>query len=314
MEISIGYWIGFIVFVIIMLMLDLGVFHKKDTVINIKEAVGWSVFWISLALIFNAGIYFLIGKAQALDFFTAYVLEKSLSVDNLFVFIMIFGYFNIAPKYQHKVLFWGIFGALIMRAVFIFAGMALIQQFSWIMYIFGAFLLYTGIHMIAGKKEEEDFDPNKNFIIRLFRKMMPVTDNTSDARFFIRRNGVLYATPFFVALLFIEASDVVFAVDSIPAVLSVSKDIFIVFTSNIFAILGLRSLYFALNGIMGYFYYLKYALAGILSFIGLKMCVNEFCSHFGYDFHITNYVSLGIIVFLLTISIILSVAVKKKPE
>lgn len=312
MEISIGYWVGFIIFVIIMLMLDLGVFHKKDTEVKVKEAILWSIFWISLALLFNVGVYFVFGKAQALDFFTAYVLEKSLSVDNLFVFIMIFNYFHIAPKYQHKVLFWGIFGALIMRAIFIFAGVALIQKFSWIMYIFGAFLIYTGIHMVTGKKEEDEFDPNKNFIIRWFRKMMPCTDDTTDARFFVRKNGVLYATPFFVALLFIEASDVIFAVDSIPAVLSVSKDIFIVFTSNIFAILGLRSLYFALSGIMGYFHYLKYALAGILSFIGLKMCINEFSNMFGYDFHISNYVSLAIIITALAVSVILSLASKKK--
>ncbi|MDR0698347.1 MAG: TerC family protein [Tannerella sp.] len=314
MEINITYWIGFIVFVIIMLAFDLGVFHKKNTEVKIKEAILWSVFWISLALIFNVGIYYLFGKAQALDFFTAYILEKSLSVDNLFVFIMIFGYFNIAPKYQHKVLFWGIFGALIMRAIFIFAGVALIENFSWIMYVFGIFLIYTGIHMIVNKKDEDDFDPGKNFIIRWFRKMMPVIDDTSDSRFFICKNKILHATPFFVALIFIEASDVVFAVDSIPAVLSVSKDIFIVFTSNIFAILGLRSLYFALNGIMKYFYYLKYALAGILSFIGLKMCINEFSAMLGYDFHISNYVSLGIIVSLLTISIILSLAHGKKKQ
>jgi tellurite resistance protein TerC len=298
--------------VIIMLMLDLGVFHRKDTEVKIKEALLWSLFWISLALLFNAGIYFLFGKAQAIDFFTAYILEKSLSVDNLFVFIMIFGYFNIASKYQHKVLFWGIFGALIMRAIFIFAGVALIEAFSWIMYVFGLFLIYTGIHMIAGKKEADDFDPNKNIVIRMFRKMMPVTEDTSVPHFFVRRKGIYYATPFFVALIFIEASDVVFAVDSIPAVLSVSKDIFIVFTSNIFAILGLRSLYFALSGIMEYFYYLKYALAGILSFIGLKMCVNEFSAMFGYDFHISNYVSLGIIITLLTVSIVLSLLTRKK--
>ena len=295
-----------------MLMLDLGVFHKKDTEVKVKEAILWSIFWISLALIFNVGVYYIFGRAQALDFFTAYVLEKSLSVDNLFVFILIFGYFNISPKYQHRVLFWGIFGALVMRAVFIFAGVALIQKFGWIMYIFGAFLVYTGIHMIAGKKDEDNFDPDSNFVMRLFRKMMPVTEETSGHRFFIRKSGRLHATQFFLALLFIEISDVVFAVDSIPAVLSVSKDIFIVFTSNIFAILGLRSLYFALNGIMLYFYYLKYALAGILSFIGLKMCVNEFCTMFEYDFHISNYVSLGIIVLLLTISIIFSVMQRKK--
>ncbi|MDR0349348.1 MAG: TerC family protein [Tannerella sp.] len=312
MEINIGYWIGFILFVIIMLALDLGVFHKKDTEVRVKEAVLWSVFWITLALLFNAGIYFAFGKAQALDFFTAYVLEKSLSVDNLFVFILIFDYFRIAPKYQHKVLFWGIFGALIMRAVFIFAGVALIRNFGWIMYLFGAFLIYTGIHMIAGKKDEDEFDPNKNFIIRRFRKMMPVTDDVSNPHFFVRKKEALYATPFFIALLFIEASDVVFAVDSIPAVLSVSKDIFIVFTSNIFAIFGLRSLYFALSGMMRYFHYLKYALAGILSFIGLKMCINEFSNMFGYDFHISNFVSLGIIITSLAVSVILSLAVKKR--
>ena len=312
MEISLVYWIGFIAFVIVMLMLDLGVFHKKDTEVKIKEAILWSIFWISLALLFNVGVYFVMGKAQALDFFTAYVLEKSLSVDNLFVFIMIFGYFNIAPKFQHKVLFWGIFGALIMRAIFIFAGVALIQQFSWIMYIFGIFLIYTGIHMIVGKNNNEEFDPNKNFIMRWFRKLMPVTDDTTGPSFFVRKNGIIYATPFFLTLLFIEASDVVFAVDSIPAVLSVSKDIFIVFTSNIFAILGLRSLYFALNGIMMYFYYLKYALAGILSFIGLKMCINEFSAMLEYDFHISNFVSLGIIITLLTVSIVFSVAKKNK--
>ena len=311
MEISIGYWIGFIVFVVIMLMLDLGVFHKKNTEVKIKEAVIWSIFWISLALIFNVGVYYLFGKQQAFDFFTAYVLEKSLSVDNLFVFIMIFGYFNIVPKYQHKVLFWGIFGALIMRAVFTFAGVALIHKFSWIMYVFGIFLIYSGISMIAGKKEG-GFDPNKNMIMRWFRKMIPVTEDSSDPSFFTRKNGVLYATPVFLALLFIEISDVVFAVDSIPAVLSVSNDIFIVFTSNIFAILGLRSLYFALNGLMSYFHYLKYALAGILSFIGLKMSINEFTKMSDYDFHITNYASLGIIVSLLTISIIFSVLKKKQ--
>ena len=312
MEINLVYWIGFIAFVIVMLMLDLGVFHKNDTEVKIKEAILWSIFWISLALVFNVGVYFVMGKAQALDFFTAYVLEKSLSVDNLFVFIMIFGYFNIAPKFQHRVLFWGIFGALIMRAVFIFAGVALIQQFSWIMYIFGAFLIYTGLHMVIGKGDDSGFDPNKNVIMRWFKKLMPVADDISDPRFFVRKNGILHATPFFLTLLFIEASDVVFAVDSIPAVLSVSKDIFIVFTSNIFAILGLRSLYFALSGIMQYFYYLKYALAGILSFIGLKMCVNEFSTMFGYDFHISNYVSLSIIITLLTVSIVFSIARKKK--
>lgn len=314
MEISSIHWIAFIAFIIIMLLLDLGIFHKKDTTISIKSAISWSIFWISLALIFNLGLFFFFDKAKALEFFTAYVLEKSLSVDNLFVFILIFGYFNIAPQYQHKILFWGILGALIMRAIFIFAGVALIEHFSWIMYIFGAFLIYTGIHMLAKKKDKEKFDPNANIVIRTFKKIMPITDENPHNKFFIRKGKIIYATPFFVALLFIEASDLVFAVDSIPAVLSVSKDTFIVFTSNIFAILGLRSLYFALNGIMDYFYYLKYALAGILTFIGLKMCLNEFSDLMGYSFHISNYASLGVIVGLLTLSILFSIWYNKKKD
>jgi len=311
---GIWYWVGFIVFVLIMLLLDLGVFHKKDTVVKVKEALGWSLFWISLAMIFNVGVYYFIDHTKAVEFFTGYLLEKSLSVDNLFVFILIFGFFKIEPKYQHKVLFWGIIGALVMRAIFIFAGVALIERFAWIMYVFGAFLIYTGLHMLFEKKDAEDFDPNKNILIRWFRKVMPVTDDMSVPHFFVKKNKVLHATPFFIALLLIEASDVIFALDSIPAILSVSKDTFIVFTSNIFAILGLRSLYFALSGIMDYFHYLKYALAGILSFIGVKMCVNEFTKQFDYDFHISNFASLGVIAVLLTISILLSIALKKRQE
>lgn len=314
MEEGIWYWVGFLAFVLVMLLLDLGVFHKKNTVVKVKEALAWSLFWISLALVFNTGIYFFLDKTKAVEFFTGYVLEKSLSVDNLFVFILIFGFFRIEPKYQHKVLFWGILGALIMRAIFIFAGVALIQQFAWIMYVFGFFLIYTGIHMLFDKKDISEFDPNKNILILLFRKIMPVTDDMSKPDFFVRKNKILYATPYFVALLFIEASDVIFAVDSIPAILSVSQDTFIVFTSNIFAILGLRSLYFALSGVMDYFHYLKYALAGILSFIGFKMCINEFSKDYGNDFHISNFVSLGVILGLLTISILVSVAVRKRQE
>lgn len=311
MEIGTLHWAAFIVFVLIMLALDLGVFHKKDSIVKVKEALLWSAFWIGLALLFNVGVYYTMGKTQAIDFFTAYVLEKSLSIDNLFVFILIFNYFRIEEKYQHKVLFWGIFGALVMRAIFIFAGIALVERFSWVMYLFGGFLIYTGIHMLLEKKDEGDFDPNKNFIMRAFRKIMPCTSDNHDSKFFVRKDGVLHATTFFLALLFIEASDLVFAVDSIPAVLSVSKDTFIVFTSNIFAILGLRSLYFALNGVMQYFHYLKYALAIILAFIGIKMCINELCSYLGYAFHISNYVSLAIIFITITLSIILSVTKKK---
>ncbi|MFA5045922.1 MAG: TerC family protein [Paludibacter sp.] len=314
MEVGINFWIGFIVFVLVMLSLDLFVFHKKDTEVKVKEALLWSLFWIGLAVIFNLGIYYFIGKVKALEFLTGYLIEESLSVDNLFVFIMIFGFFKIEPKFQHKILFWGIIGAIVMRGVFIFAGVALIQKFDWVMYIFGAFLIYTGIHMLVEKKEESEFDPNQNFVIKTFKKIMPVTDDMSVPHFFIKKNKIVYATPFFVVLLFIEASDLIFAVDSIPAVLSVSKDPFIVYTSNIFAILGLRSLYFALHGIMAYFHYLKYALSGILTFIGLKMCVNEFSAEFGHSFHISNFVSLAVIVSFLTASILLSVVVKKRQE
>ena len=288
------HWIVFLVFVVAMLMLDLGVFHKKDKEVSVKEAILWTVFWIVLALLFCFGIYLFGHKTQAFDFFTAYLLEKSLSVDNLFVFIMIFGYFNIAPRYQHKILFWGILGALVMRAIFIFAGVA------------------SGIHMLFQKDKDEDFNPEKNLVIRGFRKLMPVTDQNPEGHFFVRRDGVLYATTFFLTLLFIEVSDLIFAVDSVPAVLSVSNDTFIVFTSNIFAILGLRSLYFALSGIMGYFQYLKYALAGILSFIGVKMCVNELMKELGNEPPISNYASLGVIVGLLTVAIVASVIVKKR--
>jgi tellurite resistance protein TerC len=226
---------------------------------------------------------------------------------------LIFSFFKIKAEFQHRILFWGIIGALIMRAVFIFAGVALITKFAWIMYIFGAFLIYSGIHMLF-EKEKEEFNPNKNIVIRIFKKFMPVSDDKNEIRFFVRKNKVLYATPLFIALLLIEVSDVIFAVDSIPAVLSVTKDVFIAFTSNIFAILGLRSLYFALNGVLEYFKYLRFALAGILSFIGVKMCVNELSIEIGNSFHISNYVSLVVIVVLLSTSILLSVVLKNKSK
>ncbi|MEI6052963.1 MAG: TerC family protein [Opitutaceae bacterium] len=310
MVVGLEFWVGFIAFVTIMLCLDLFVFHKNDKAVNMKEAILWSIFWIGLAIAFNYGVYHYLGKIKALEFLTGYLIEESLSVDNLFVFILIFGFFKIDAKFQHKILFWGIIGAILMRAVFIFAGVALIHKFVWVMYLFGAFLVYTGIKLIF-EKEDAEYNPNKNFFIRGFKKVFPVTNDTSKSRFFVRKDKILYATPFFIALLVIEASDLIFAVDSIPAVLSVSKDPFIVYTSNIFAILGLRSLYFALSGIMVYFYYLKYALSGILTFIGLKMIVNEFCAEFGYHFQISNFVSLGVIVTFLTVSVILSIALKK---
>lgn len=319
MEVGIGFWIGFVVFVVVMLFLDLKVFHKQDEEIRVKPALYWSAFWIGLALLFNVGIYFIgdiywgevIAKQKALEFFTGYLIEKSLSVDNLFVFLMVFGFFGIQAKYQHRILFWGIIGAIVMRAIFIFAGVALIERFTWVMYVFGAFLVYTGIHMLFEKDDKNSFDPNKNFAVRLFRKFMPVSEDTSLTTFFVRKDKKLYATRFFIVLLLIEASDLIFAIDSIPAVLSVSKDPFIVYTSNIFAILGLRSLYFALNGVMQYFKYLKYALAFILSFIGIKMCINELGHQFGYNIHIGTFVSLSIIIVSLAISIFASVIEEK---
>ncbi|MDR2414178.1 MAG: TerC family protein [Odoribacteraceae bacterium] len=314
MEGNMYYWIGFLAFVLVMLLLDLGVFHKKNEEMKIKPALAWSLFWITLALLFNVLVYLSSGSEKALEFFTAYLLEKSLSVDNLFVFIMIFGYFAIQPRHQHRILFWGVFGALITRALFIFAGVALITSFEWIMYIFGAFLVYSGLGMSRKKEGNTSFQPDKNIIIRLFRKIMPVAPDNPGARFFTRVNGKVHATTFFITLLFIEISDLIFAVDSIPAVLSVSSDTFIVFTSNIFAILGLRSLYFALNGVMRYFYYLGHALAGILSFIGFKMCANELARDLSSSFHVSNLVSLGVIIALLSAAILASLWKKRGGE
>ncbi len=310
MTVGIEFWVGFIGFVAIMLCLDLFVFHKTAKAVAMKEALSWSAFWIFLALIFNVGILYFLGKTKALEFLTGYLIEESLSVDNLFVFILIFGFFKIEPKFQHKILFWGIIGAILMRAVFIFAGVALIHRFDWIMYLFGAFLVYTGVKLVF-EKEDAEYNPSENILIRGFKNVFPVTEDMSKPQFFVRKNKILYATPFFIALLVIEASDLIFAVDSIPAVLSVSKDPFIVYTSNIFAILGLRSLYFALNGIMSYFHYLKYALSGILTFIGLKMIINEASVMLHSNFIISNFLSLGVIIVFLTTSIVLSVVLKK---
>lgn len=314
MTLTTELWIGFFVVVLALLLLDLLVFHKHDEAMPVKKALWWSAFWIGLAGVFNIVIWWLLGAQPATEFLTAYLLEKSLSVDNLFVFIMIFGFFNIKAAYQHKILFWGIIGAIIMRALFIFLGVELIKTFSWVMYIFGAFLVYTGGKMFFEHDKEEDFNPNDNFFIKWMKKVIPYTDDMSSHRFFVKQNHKWLATPFFTALVFIELSDLIFAIDSIPAVLSVSQDIFIIYTSNIFAILGLRSLYFALSGIMDMFTYLKYALAGILSFIGVKMIINELAKHQGWDFHISNFVSLGIIVGLITISIIVSIRHNKKQQ
>ena len=301
METNIWYWIAFNVFVCVMLALDLGVFHKKNHTVKIKEALGWSAVWITLALLFNLGVYHFMGKEKGIEFLTGYVIEKSLSVDNIFVFIMVFSYFNVPSKYQHKVLFRGILGALLMRAVFIFAGVALIAKFHWIIYVFGAFLVFTGVKMLF--QEDKPMDPEKNPLVRLFKKFMPVTNELRGSRFFVKEQAKKYATPLFIVLLIIEFSDLIFAVDSIPAVLAVSKDPFIVYTSNVFAILGLRSLYFALADIAGYFRFLKYGLSLILIFVGTKMCLTEI-----YKIAVEH--SLLVIVSILLISVLASLLIK----
>jgi len=304
MGISIYFWIGFHLFIFFMLALDLGVFHKKTHKVPVKEALIWSAVWISLALIFNLFVLFEFGKTKALEFLTGYVIEYSLSVDNIFVFILIFSYFAVKSEYQHKILFWGILGALIMRGIFIFAGVALINRFHWIVIIFGGFLVYSGIAMLFQK--DTAVDPEKNPIVKFFRKFLPVTDTIHGNRLFVRQNNKLYATPLFLVLLVIESSDLIFAVDSIPAILAISQDSFIVYTSNIFAIMGLRSLYFAVSGIMGLFRYLKVGLAFVLSFVGLKMLAAYF------EFEIPILISLSVIIGILTISILASVIIRAK--
>ena len=304
MEVNPVFWVIFSLIIIVMLALDLVIFNKKSHEIKLKEALLWVVVWISLAMIFNLIVLSQFGKTKALEFLTAYVIEYSLSIDNIFVFIMVFSFFSVRKEYQHKVLFWGILGAVIMRAVFIFAGVALINRFHWIVIIFGAFLVFTGLKMLL-QKEEAKVDPEKNSLVRLFRKFLPVTDQLHGDSFFVRKDGKNYATPLFIVLLIIESTDLIFAVDSIPAVLAISKDTFIVFTSNIFAILGLRSLYFAVSGIMGLFRYLKVGLAFVLTFVGLKMLA----AYFHFEIPVT--LSLSIIVLILLLSIIASVIIKR---
>ena len=295
-------WIGFFAFIIAMLALDLGVLHRRSHVIKTKEAVLMSLFWIGLALVFNLGVWLFMGSEKALEFTAAYTMEKALSVDNLFVFILVFSYFCVPDKWQYKVLFWGVIGALVFRGLFIAAGIALVEQFSWMVYIFGAFLIFTGVKMLL--QREKEICPDKNPVIRLFRRFMPVTEEFHEDKFFVRHKGVLMATPLFLAMLFVELTDVVFAVDSIPAVLAISTDPFIVYTSNAFAILGLRSLYFALASTLHAFHYLKYGLAAILAFVGVKMLISDI-------YHMPVAVSLMAILGILAISILASVSYNK---
>ncbi len=263
------FWIIFNAFVVLMLALDLGVFNRKSHEVSVKEALVWTFIWVFLAMIFNAIIYYWKGSQPALEFFTGYLIEKALSVDNIFVFIMVFSYFQIPAKYQHKVLFWGIIGALIMRVIFIFAGVALLEKFHFTIYIFGAFLIFTGYKMFNHSSTK--INPAKNPVIRFFKRFVQITPTLHEDKFFVRTDGKRFATPLFLVLILIETTDLIFAVDSIPAILAITQDHFIVYTSNVFAILGLRSLYFALAGIVHRFWLLSYGLAIVLVFVGAKM-------------------------------------------
>jgi tellurite resistance protein TerC len=298
-------WILFNIFVLAMLALDLGVFRRDARVVKIREALLWTGVWVSLALIFNLGIYFWRGHQAALEFLTGYLVEESLSADNIFAFLMIFSYFRVPQHYQRKVLLWGIIGALIMRAVFIVAGITLIRQFHWIIYLFGAFLVFAGIRMVFQK--EAEIHPEKNPVLRIFRRFMPVTNHYEDGHFFIKKAGRYFATPLFVVLLFVETTDIIFAVDSIPAVLAITFDPFIVYTSNVFAILGLRSLYFALAGMMQLFHYLHYGLSAVLVFVGVKMLLADL-------YKIPTATALGVIAALLIISVITSLVRPQKAD
>ncbi|HUS19384.1 MAG TPA: TerC family protein [Terriglobales bacterium] len=291
------FWIGFNLFVVAMLALDLGVFHKKSHEVKFKEALIWSGVWIALACSFAVIVYFWRGGQPGLEFVTGYLIELSLSVDNLFVFLVLFSYFKVPAEHQHKVLFWGIVGALIMRALFIVSGVALINRFHWIIYLFGAFLIYTGIKLAV--QDETDIHPEKNPVLKWARRTFPMTKDYEDGSFVVVRDGKRLATPLFAVLLVVETTDLLFAVDSIPAILAITRDPFIVYTSNVFAILGLRSMYFALAGMMAVFHYLNYGLSAILVFIGAKMLVSNF-------YKIPIVVALGVVAGLLAASIIAS--------
>ena len=325
MGMSLWAWILFYVLVIIMLLVDLSMFGRKGQhEVNVSEALRMTVVWIAVSFLFCLGIYLFYpvdSHEKAMEFIAGYLIEKSLSMDNLFVFLMLFSFFGIERKYQHEVLFWGIFGALVLRSIFIFAGAAMVMRFEWVLGLFGLFLLYTGAKMFS-HDDDQMVDPSQNIIVKWFRKIYPVTDKMHGGRFFVIENGRRLATPLFVALLVIETTDVAFAVDSIPAVFSVSCDPFIVLTSNVFAILGLRALYFALAAVAKYFSYLKYGLGIILMFVGVKMLlsmneyINAIGSWVGLDLQVPHIeistpVSLAVIFGLLFLSMIMSVVISE---
>jgi tellurite resistance protein TerC len=298
------FWILFNLFVLTMLALDLVVFHRRAHTVKFREALIWSALWIGLAAVFAVIVYYWHGRAASLQFVTGYIIELSLSIDNLFVFLLIFRYFRVPSTHQHKVLFWGILGALVMRAVFILVGVGLIRKFEWIIYIFGALLVYSGIKLF--RQGEAEIHPEKNPVLRIFRRWMPVTKDYVGNKFFVRQPG-LYATPLLVVLVVVETTDVLFAVDSIPAILAITLNAFIVYTSNVFAILGLRSMYFALAGMMELFHYLHYGLALVLVFVGGKMLASHYIE-------VPTELALGIVAAILLTSILASVAHPKKRE
>jgi len=290
-------WIVFCAFITLMLWLDLAVFNRRSHTITVKESLGWTGFWVLLAMGFNIGVYIYLGQERALEFFTGYLIEQSLSVDNLFVILLIFGYFHVKKEFQHKVLFWGIFGALVMRMIMIIIGVELIEQFHWLIYIFGGFLIFTGLRMGFGK--EKELHPEQNPVVRIFKRFFPVTPEYHGDKFFVVQNARRFATPLFIVVLVVEVTDLIFAIDSVPAVLAVSRNPFVVYTSNAFAILGLRSLFFALSHIMNLFHYIKYGLALVLTFIGTKMVLMDVLK-------IPINISLIVVAGILLISVVLS--------
>lgn len=300
------FWLAFTVFVVGLLLLDLLVFNRKAHEIKLREALGWSVFWVVLSLAFNVVVYRTMGHAAGMEWLTGYLVEKALSVDNLFVFLLIFNYFKVPGQYQHRILFWGVLGALVLRAVFILVGGALLARFHFLVYPLGAFLVYTGVKMgLSG--DSPDVDPENNPVVRFLSRRLPITRNMEGGKFFVRKDGLRFATPLLVVLVMVETTDVVFAADSIPAILAITQDTFIVFTSNVFALLGLRAMYFALASLMRLFHYLHYGLSLILVFIGAKILLASF-------FEIPMPVALGTVGGLLLLSVLASVIWPKRAE
>jgi tellurite resistance protein TerC len=303
-ELPVWAWVAFAVFIIAMLAIDLGIFQREAHEVSMREAIAWCCVWATLALGFNAGLWAWQGAEYGQQFLAAYIVELCLSVDNIFVFILVFAYFKVPARYQHRILFWGIVGAVVMRTAFILTGVSLIARFHWILYIFGAFLVYTGVKMALPGKNDGEIDPDHNPVVRLFRRWFPVAAKNQGGHFFVREHGRLVATPLFIVLLVIETTDVMFALDSLPAVLAITKDGFIALTSNIFAILGLRSLYFALSGVMQLFRFLKVGLAAILVFIGIKMLGEHW-------FEVSTTTSLSVIGAVLVTSVLMSLLIRE---